>query len=180
MDHQALDEKAIEVIREHDIDPSNGYDIVSLAKRMGFYVATAFLEDNEDGFVMVNNKGEDIYNTGSNKLIVVNETREQSLKRFIIAHEIGHYVINGKETPMFAHRKKTNGSRTDNEQDIDYFAASLLMPKDAFIAKNNLLINDGRSFSERIETLVSVFKVPMVSVLRRFEELKLVPLEGNA
>jgi len=180
MDRQVIDEKVSGVLQEHQIDPINGYDIVSLAKSMGFFVATGLLEENEDGFVMVNSDGTKLLGTDSSKVIIVNSSREQNQKRFIIAHELGHYLINGKEEEIFAHRKKEDEERAENEQEIDYFAASLLMPKEAFQTKSNQLISEGKNLSERVVELANIFRAPMESVLRRVEELNLITSEDSA
>ena len=177
MNHQMLDDKATEVIREYGINPSNGYDIVFLAKSMGFFVATAPLDDGEDGFIIVDGNGNDVLGTGSNKVIVVNSSRNQDVKRFIIAHELGHYVFNGKDKEIFAHREKKRGKYKEKEQDIDYFAASLLMPKDAFVEKYKHLRDNGKNLSERTTILSRIFLAPIESVLRRIEELNLVTSE---
>jgi len=174
MDRQELDERASAAIREHGIDPSEGYDIVSLAKRMGFFVATASLDDGEDGFIMVNDGGERILGTNSSKVIVVEKSLDQYLKRFVIAHELGHYEINGRNKPIFAHRKKRDGTRAENEQEVDHFAASLLMPKEAFCEKNRQLSVGGMSLADRTLELTRIFSAPMESVLRRMDELGLL------
>ena len=179
MNRQMLDDMAAEVIHKHNIDPSNGYDIVSLAKAMGFFVATAALDDNEDGFIIVNGNEKDVLGTGSSKVIVVNEARDQEMKRFIIAHELGHYSFNGKEKEIFAHRKNKDYLRSENEQEIDYFAASLLMPKDAFKEKNRVLSEEKKGLSARTLELSRIFLAPLESVLRRIEELNLVISEDN-
>ena len=178
MDRLALEETAEKVIQENNVDPSNGYDIVSLAKGMGFYVGTALLDENEDGFIMVNTEGTKLLGTEYNKIIVVNDSRDLDLKRFIIAHELGHYVINGKDSEIFAHRKKEGDERADNEQEVDYFAASLLMPKSAFSAKYKQLCAEGKGIAERVVKLKNIFRAPMESVLRRIEELGLVANGG--
>lgn len=177
MDRQRIDGMVDKVIKEHGIDPSNGYDIVTLAKRMGFVVATASLDESEDGFIMVNNDGTNLLGTDSSKVIVINQSRDQKQKRFTIAHELGHYVINGKDKTIFAHRKKEGGMKADNENDVDYFAASLLMPKDAFTAKYKQYRQEGRDFSERVIDLMRTFRAPLKSVLRRMEELDLIVVE---
>ena len=180
MDRQRIDEKVSMVLQEHQIDPSNGYDIVSLAKSMGFFVATGFLEENEDGFIMVNSDGTKLLGTESSKVIIVNSSRNQNQKRFIIAHELGHYLINGKDKQIFAHRKKEDEVRAENEQEVDYFAASLLMPKEAFQTKSNHLISEGKDLSERVMELAKIFRAPVDSVLRRVEELNLIINEDSA
>ena len=180
MDRQELDERASAVIKEHGIDPSEGYDIVSLAKSMGFFIATASLDDGEDGFIMVNDDGEEIFGTNSNKVIVVEKSLDQHLKRFVIAHELGHYEINGRNKPIFAHRKKRNETRAENEQEVDYFAASLLMPKEAFCEKNRQLSMEGTSLTNRTLELTRIFSAPMESVLRRMDELGLLAGETGA
>lgn len=59
-------------------------------------------------------------------MIGVNHERDLFTKRFIIAHELDHYILHGENKPIFAQREKTHG-RTPEENEIDFFAACLLM-----------------------------------------------------
>ena len=160
---KAVAQAAYDLLNEYSIDASNGVDIVELAHQMGFVVGNAGLDDGDDGFIMVNEDADEILGIKTKKLIGVNADRDYEKKRFIIAHEIGHYTLHCKGGKIFAHRDSTHG-RSDEENKLDYFAACLLMPKEAF----------EKAFKENdIEQLSKIFEVPVDSVKRRILELKL-------
>lgn len=67
-----------------------------------------------------------------NRTIYVAQSDPYSRKAFTIAHEIGHYVLHeDKEMETFfrVDALKFGGKKPDMEQEADWFAASLLMPK---------------------------------------------------
>lgn len=148
---------------------------------MGFVVGDASLDDSEDGFIIVARQGEKVLNTESNKVIGVNEKRDCFFKRFIIAHEIGHYAIASSSDvePMFAYRENRVG-KSDEENDVDYFAACLLLPKELFISKYKELTEKNVVGGELITRLTKVFEAPMISVVRRFDELNIDPYANQA
>jgi Predicted Zn peptidase len=178
MDKENIEQKASELLSNHNINSSDGFDVVALAKDMGFYVGNATLDDNEDGFIAVDTRETSILNTGSNKVIGVNSTRDYYTKRFIIAHELGHFILRANEQGdkdiIYAHRESKSERRTDEEQDVDYFAACLLMPKEAFSKKYEELTTKPLSQEETVAALQRVFSAPLKSVERRVEELALV------
>ena len=91
-------------------------------------------------------------------------------KRFIIAHELGHYILHCKDEKIYAHRESAHG-RSDEENDVDYFAACLLMPANSF--KTAFEKTKSISFIEKIKELQRIFDVPFESVVRRIDELGL-------
>ncbi len=146
--------------------------MINIARKMGFLVGNIDLDDNEDGFVIVNENKKGIPGQLSNKIIGVNTNRSPKNKMFIIAHELGHYIFE-KETSdlIYAHRENAKG-RTDYENEIDYFAACLLMPKDSFIKRYEalkIIFEDDKD--SIINELSDVFKVTINSVDRRLEEI---------
>ena len=135
-------------------------DIVSLVKNFGFLVGNAELDESEDGFLII---------TRDQKIIGVNKSRSLELKRFVIAHEFAHYILHFKQGQVFLHREHKKGKDMD-ENDADYFAAVLLMPKNAFLREYNRLKNQGVERNLICFQLSSLFKTPLESVARRIEE----------
>ena len=178
MDKASIESEANDLLSDNGIDASDGFDIITLARRIGFYVGEASLDDNEDGFVAVDTRVSSILNTGYNKVIGVNRMRDYYTKRFIIAHEIGHFVLHASaqdgDNIIYAHREKKSEKRPDLEQDVDYFAACLLMPREAFTNKYNMLSKGERAAADVIAALQRVFSAPFESVERRVKELALV------
>lgn len=156
-----------------------GYvDIIGIAKGLDFSVGNAKLSDEEDGFIFVNEAKKNYPNIPGNKLIGVNSKLSLPWKRFVIAHEIGHYFLHyidnaAKYNGMYAHRENAKG-KGHEEQEADYFAACLLMPKELFSEKYTELNKDGKlSNSELSVLLAKEFIVTPIMAGRRIEELEL-------
>lgn len=169
MEKEQIEQKAEALLAEINIDSENGVDVIDAAQSLGFVVGTADLDDSEDGFIMVNLSETEILGVPTNRLIVVNQKRDYYEKRFIIAHELAHYDLAGREN-IFACRESRHG-RTDAENQVDYYAACLLIPSVSF-KKQFDKYNNGSAF-EVSKELSKIFEVPVESVLRRMDELGL-------
>lgn len=175
MEKSQIEQKASELLKDYEkyISDDSFVDIVGIARAMGFVVGQAALDDKEDGFIVIDNSKEELLGVKTKKLIVVNKNRDFNLRRFIIAHEIGHYYLEcGNSDKAFASREHKTG-KSDRENEIDYFAACLLMPAESFIKKYN---EYKKIFNEKIIlTLVlsKQFGVTPKTCERRFEELAL-------
>jgi Zn-dependent peptidase ImmA (M78 family) len=143
-------------------------NISALANLLGIKVGeTINIEDNDDGFIYISKDKE-------NKVIGVNNHRSLKQKRFIVAHELGHYFLNYNENDesLFAFRENKKGKDLIENQ-ADYFAACLLMPADIFSQKYISLKKSKMRYSEQeiVNELSDEFCVPNESVIRRIEEV---------
>lgn len=168
-----LEQKALDKLNEYGIDATNGVDILAFTEQAGFAVYNFELDPDDDGFVLTNNGVKEIMGIPTKKLIGVNAQRNGADKRFIIAHELAHYFIEGESESVFANRSNRHG-RSDEENDVDYLAACLLMPRDAFQQAHQRLSGTETSLYGLVEGLVNIFKTPFESVVRRLDELNLV------
>lgn len=84
---------------------SASFDIVTLAREMGFMVCNAIMKDNSDGFIIVSSKPIEICGIQSDKFIGVNTTRDVKEKRWIIAYELGCYITQKDLKKSYAHVK---------------------------------------------------------------------------
>lgn len=172
----SIDSKAKEVLTEvfgeEIVIP---IDIVEVSKKLDFVLVNARLNENDDGFIIVDNSEDEILGFKTNKLIGINSSRSVPWKRFIIAHELGHYILkykNSKKTE-FAHRDHRKG-KDKRENEIDYFSASILMPKDIYIDEFNKLSElDKLDLSQVVLLLSDKFQVTKDMAKRRIEELDL-------
>lgn len=67
-----------------------------------------------------------------NRTIYIAQNDHYSRQAFTIAHEIGHYLLHeskNEETFFRVDALKFNGQKPAMEQEADWFAAALLMPK---------------------------------------------------
>lgn len=149
-------------------------DIVEIVKKYGFKILTAKMADNTDGFIIVNPGNKMLFHIPGEKFIGFNSEKTIQEKRFIIAHELGHYLLHyqaaNKDGEMFAMREHIKG-KDNNEQDVDYFAACVLMPKEEFSKKYHMLKRKKESRQEIVKELAKIFVVEEESVDRRIEEI---------
>lgn len=153
--------------------PKNGWlDIIEFATNLGFSCNAneTIIEEGLDGVVYVNEK-EGI------RYIGFNSDRDIEEIRFIIAHELSHYIENRMKEPnkkvTIALRHNFSKERDDKEQLIDYMGVCLLVPADHFkseIQKYNFL---NWSSEEIIDTLAAQYQVTQELIERRMNELNL-------
>lgn len=150
-------------------------DVIHIAKNLGFLVGNAILNDEDDGFIVVEEGKDEIMGIKTDKLIGVNSDRPLEWKRFIIAHELGHYVLHYKEknlTGLYAHRDHKRG-HNELENEADFFAASLLMPRKSFEDKYHEIKKIYNDKEKIIEILSKHFIVTVRMAERRIGELEL-------
>lgn len=121
---EVIEKMTREILEDTDL-MSVPIDIAGVAKFYGFSLFKKPMEENESGLIIVYNEKIKGYN--SNKLIIVNENDSPRRKRFTIAHELGHFFLNGVGKECFAHRDV--GDYGESERDANRFASALLMPK---------------------------------------------------
>lgn len=150
-------------------------DVIGIAQGLGFVVGNAVLNEDDDGFIVVDESRKEIFGIKTDKLIGVNSNRTLEWKRFIIAHEIGHYILDFKEKNLeglYANRYHSKGhSRRENA--VDFFAASLLMPKNGFRSKYNEIKKKCSDSKEIVKELAKHFVVTVRMAERRVKELGL-------
>nr|QGT51458.1 hypothetical protein Unknown280_1500 [uncultured Spirochaetaceae bacterium] len=150
-------------------------DVIDVAKRLGFVVGNAVLNEEDDGFIVVEEGAEEIMGIKTDKLIGVNSNRSLEWKRFIIAHELGHYVLHFKKKNLkglYAHRDHKRG-HSELENEADFFAANLLMPRESFEKKYTKIKQIYKNDKEIVDALSKHFIVTIRMAERRIEELKL-------
>jgi len=171
MEITRIEEKADKLLEK--INYAGGeVDIIEVANGLGFKIGNAELSNDEDGFIIVDNQKDELFGIKTSKLIGVNAKRDLAFKRFVIAHEIGHFQLHYDSTinnGMYAHRDHPKG-KSNNENDADYFAAYMLMPTRAFNEAYNS-IKDRFKLEDAICLLVNKFNAPQESVARRIDEV---------
>lgn len=172
VEKKEIEQKADSLLKENNICTLSGVDILALAMKLGFTVWTSSLPDSEEGFILVNPNVARIPGFSNNKVIVVNSNRPYETKRFIIAHELGHYILSNSDSEQIFAACESQHGRSDDENDIDYFAACLLMP--ATSIKAHYEDKKQLSLSQLVSVLSIVFEIPVGNVLCRLEELNLI------
>lgn len=174
MDKIEIEKKASDTLANISYDDTNeAVDVVEVAKKLGFAVGSAGLDEGVDGFIIIQEGQKEILGIKTDKLIGVNAANGLTWKRFTVAHEIGHYMLHynrEQDHGMYAHREHAKG-KDETENEADYFAANLLMPREKFKAKYDELKGKGLSEEELTVLLADKFIVTQPMVKRRFEEL---------
>lgn len=177
IDEEYIEKKTIDTLNNVKYNDSADYiDVIDVAKKLGFVVGNAGLERDVDGFILIKEGADNILGIKTDKLIGVNATQELAWKRFIIAHEIGHYILHynkQKDRGMYAHRDHKKG-KDHVENEADFFAANLLMPRNKFMEKYRQLEQKHLSREDMIILLANKFIVTRDMVERRCEELGLI------
>lgn len=149
-------------------------DILTIAQSLGFVVGIAILPSNDNGFILIDHSKERIYNIigiATDKAIGVNVHLDLQTRRFIIAHEIGHYILHYHNN-SFARREKTYQNNTE-ETEADFFASCLLMPQKYFTQRYNELKNKDLSKEDMITLLQKSFNVSEDKVIQRISDIVL-------
>ncbi|MBU4017219.1 ImmA/IrrE family metallo-endopeptidase [Patescibacteria group bacterium] len=100
--------------------------------------------------------------------IYVAEDEAPNRKAFTVAHELGHYFLHeNKQTEVFLREQILNLTEEsrENEQEANWFAASLLMPEK--------LIKKYYSISKDVDVLSTLFGVSPTAVYFRLKNLGL-------
>lgn len=108
----------------------NPVDVIEISKSLGFVVGNSILNPEDEGFIFVDETKDEIFGIKTSKLIGINSNRTLGWKRFIVAREIGRYILeykNREAKDLYAY--KDSASRFDvRKNKIDLFAINLLMP----------------------------------------------------
>lgn len=141
--------------------------IIKIAEKMGFSVYQLSMEKELSGFIAI---GEDVEETyGDNKVIGVNADDDAKHQRFVIAHELGHFIFdyNPQRDASYYDTYKKNAHKTLKEKQANNFSANLLMPPKDFIVE----FSTGISIEENIDKLASYFQVQKKAVYKRLIEV---------
>lgn len=125
-----IEEKAQELRRFWHIDEQPVADMSCLLEENGFYIFTAKMgNDKIDGYSQL---------IGDCPVIVLNDNKgSRERKNFSLAHELGHLVL---------HTEAGFDGSDQLEKEADCFAASFLMPEEAF--SKDIIRKDADAFIE--------------------------------
>lgn len=169
--NKKIEELAQKVLKPYT-DSEGAVGVIKIARDNGFFVAQARLNPPAQGFILINDEAKEILGVDTKKMIVVNSNLDAADRRFVIAHELGHYFIYGQEQSLFAHRDDKKG-KDDEEQNADHFAACLLMPDELFSNAYMNIKEDCHDRNAIVMKLATHFQVPLESASRRIKELQL-------
>jgi len=142
--------------------------IIAIAEAFGFKVFQQVLPSYLSGFIGIGKMMKEKFNY--NKVICVNITDEIGHQRFVIGHELAHYLFdyNGKDAEYYDTYLKNNHD-SYNEKRANKFSASLLMPYEDFLMEMAKMDEDDLLEAESI--LMKTYKVQDKAVRKRFLEV---------
>lgn len=137
-------------IRDFNLNITNNTDIIELCHSLGFKVLMMPLRKYMlDGLILVENE---------DKVIGVNQDLPIEKARFVIAHELSHFITQSTELKKSKSNKQLFFATKDNvyhdydksqlEHDMDYLAAAILVPKHQFIEELESFGIDVKKFKD--------------------------------
>lgn len=168
------------VLKEGGFDGLNGPTPIE-AVAEGFGISTykeANMPMNISGNIYVGGTTKEIY--GNDKVIIVGENEEYFHQRFVIAHELEHYLTDYLGNPdywdkpylLFSMTYPKKDHDSPKETRADRFAAELLMPAPLFLERY-IHAMDKSNCNRRytISYLSNYFEVKKSSVEKRIKEV---------
>lgn len=157
------------ILQELNVDEKQSVPIVEIAKRMGFKIYQRELEPELSGFIAVDDAIKE--KLGSDKAIFVNINDELGHQRFVIAHELAHYLFDydvKKDKGEYYNTYFKNSHKSFMEMRANKFAANLLMPREWFL---NELRNIDAVSMDTIKKLQDRFEVQEKAIFKRVLEV---------
>lgn len=112
--------------------------IVKIAKEFDFKTYKETFKNGKSGDIHINGETSEKY--GHDKIILVNRKEELFHQRFVVAHELAHYLFEFLGNPQYTDPKiifvdtyRKDQHETPQEKRANAFAAEIMMPRDLFI-----------------------------------------------
>lgn len=128
------------------------------------------------GIIFIGGTTEKIY--GKDKIILVDENDSLKHQRFVIAHEIAHYLLDcltdatyNDSRKLFSEGYPKHNHDSVKERKADMFAAELLMPTTLFIEQYNIAKEENSNPMFIIMYLSDYFQTKMSSIEKRIVEV---------
>ncbi len=150
--------------------------IVKIAKEFEFKTYKETLRDGQSGDIHIN--GETAEKYGHDKIILVNKNEDLFHQRFVVAHELAHYLFEflgnsdySDSNEIFVDAYYKNKHETPQERRANKFAAAILMPEELFIKQYNIAksVDSNRLFT--IQYLSRFFETSIASIEMRIMEV---------
>lgn len=149
--------------------------IVRIAKSFDFKTYRENLKESGD----ININGETKEKYGHDKVILVNKDEELFHQRFVVAHELAHYLFDYLGNPdcentniLFTENYiKDQQPKTSREQQANTFAAEIMMPKDLFIKQYNIAKREENNHMFIVMYLSRYFETSIDSIEKRIGEV---------
>ena len=154
---------------------SGATPIVKIVSEFNFKTYKAKMTSKLSGNIYVNNK-EKTEKYKSPRVILVNKAEGLFHQRFVIAHELAHFLFDylGHESEYetgFSNTYCKNKHESNEEKRTNRFAAELLMPKKLFIKQYEIAKNTENDELFVVKYLSEFFETTPESIKKRIEEV---------
>lgn len=173
--HREIEQLVQQILRKHEInEPPIPVEEISVGEGLAV-LESPFASDVSGALIR----------SGGIAGIAVNASQHPNRKRFTIAHELGHYLLEHKgnedhlDWKFTVLRRDGNSSEANDTQEMEanFFAASLLMPRDYLRRDLNLRANfngEAELQQDDILTLARRYQVSEKAMSYRLINLGLV------
>ena len=139
-------------------------DIANIVRQQNYNVFIDDLDNNISGYV-----------DHENREVVLNKNETPERRRFTLAHELGHIILNSNNSIQHRDNILNNQldiyANDDKEVEANYFAGCILMPRNVFIREFNSIKGD---IDYKIQKLAYYFGVSKLAVNVRANVLNLI------
>ena len=171
---KSIEEQVEKIISNNISMMPPAFDIVKFLKdKYHFAIVTKPMTDDTTGILLVDDD-DFISDTKTNRLIIINALLQEKenfiqRRRFIIAHEFGHFILHKQETTQYAHRD-TSKKDSQIEKEADFFARCLLMPRNLLLAVLELDFMKNMQWDEKVTLTARIFNVTKKKAEQRLKE----------
>ena len=164
--------------------PKGSRDIYKIAQKMNFDVRKAKLKDINDkkveGVLLVDETQNNIDGFNGPRGIALNYLNSPMENRFIVAHELSHYIVMKQIQENFDDKVILQEARTAHilgqersifEQIIDYMAAAILIPAKDFKQRLKEARDNQEAEQSFINRMCDVYNMPRDAIIKRIEEV---------
>ena len=152
--------------------------IVKIAKEFDFKTYKENLTDGKSGDIHINGETHSKY--GHDKIILVNKNDELYHQRFVVAHELAHYLFEFLGNPDYSDNNKIfldtyykNKHETPQEKRANQFAAEILMPENLFLQQYAIAKRTDNNRMFLLLYLSRFFETSVDSIEKRIMEVSL-------
>ena len=165
------------ILKEIDYYSGRGATpIVKIAKEFDFKTYKESLKNGKSGDIHINGDTAERY--GHDKVILVNKNDELYHQRFVVAHELAHYLFEFLGNPNYANSDtifvdtyQKDQHETQQEKRANAFAAEIMMPKDLFIKQYYIARREESTRMFILMYLSRFFETSIESIEKRIMEV---------
>lgn len=169
-----IEKEVTEIINKYSLNRP-GFDLTSfLRQKEQFEIGLQDIADDDTTGLLLVNERDTVANTHTHRLIIINSRLEfqpdyLQRRRFIIAHEYGHFKMHMNGEEIYAHRDYST-RKAPKEREADFFARCLLMPRELVNSALSPTVVGSSNLKEKIALIARTFNVTEKKARQRLLE----------